>query len=335
MLARHGRAWLVAGIAGACACARGEPAGFSGFVDAPVSSVAAQIPGRVVSIAPREGDRVRKDDVLAEVDSASYEAQVAQAEANVVRAQQDLKQAEANLTAALPTVTGAAADIARARATRDQTDADFDRLQKLYDAGAISPSELDAARARALEARAAYDAAIASKSSTRGRVGVASAGVDDARAGLAVSEAALEVARAQLAQTRITSPFDGIVVSRNLEEGEWAAPGTPIVTIEDTTRPWVRLDVAETTFRTLHLDQVADIRLVALPGRNFHGRVAQIGAEGDFALDRDVKRGRPDIRTFLVRVAFDEPPPEVRPGMTAEVRLGSETRPPRRPEARR
>lgn len=335
MLGGRRHAWIVAGAACTWACARGEPAAFSGFVDEPVSSVAAQIAGRVDVIAPREGDRVQKDQVLARLESAPYEAEVAEAEANVQRAKHALAEAEANLTAAVPTVTGAAAEIARARATRDEADADFDRVQHLYDSGAVSASELDAARAKALEARAAYDAAVASRSTTRGRVGAAAAGVEDARAGLAASDAALRLARARLEQTRITSPFDGVVVSRNLEEGEWAAPGTPIVTIEDTSHPWVRLDVPETTFGTLHLGQGADVRVVALPGRTFRGHVTQIGAQGEFALDRDVKRGRPDIRTFLVRVAFDAPPAELRPGMTAEVRLAPGTRAPRGREARR
>ena len=187
--------------------------------------------------------------------------------------------------------------------------------------------DLDTARARALEARAALDSAIAARSQTHGHVAAASSGIDNARAALAASEAALRLASAQLAQTRIRSPFDGVVVSRNLEEGEWAAPGTPVVTVEDTSRPWVGLDVPETAFGTLRLEQGASIRVIALPGRTFPARVTEIGAEGDFAVDRDVKRGRPDIRTFLVRVAFDAPPAELRPGMTAEVRLLDEARP--------
>jgi hypothetical protein len=75
---------------------------------------------------------------------------------------------------------------------------------------------------------------------------------------------------------------------------------------------------------------------IALPGASYAGHVAEIGAEGDFALDRDVKRGRPAVRTFLVRVAFDQALEQLRPGMTAEVRLLG-TPPPQatRSEARR
>jgi multidrug resistance efflux pump len=319
----------------ACGCARGDVPPYVGFVDEPVSAVATQVAGKVESMPVREGGHVRKGDLVAQLEASTYEAALVEAQANVERAKLAIKEAQAGFAAALPTVTGATADIARARATRDEADVELARVERLFRSGSLAQSEVDAARARALEARAALESMMAARSQTHGRVGVASAAIDSSRASLAASEAALRLADAQLAQTRITSPFDGIVVSLNLHEGEWAAPGTPIVTVEDTSHPWVRLDVPETAFRTLRLDQGADIRVLALPGRTFHARVAEIGAEGDFAIDRDVKRGRPDIRTFLVRVTFDTPPGELRPGLTAEVRLLDETLPPARPEARR
>jgi multidrug resistance efflux pump len=137
------------------------------------------------------------------------------------------------------------------------------------------------------------------------------------------NRAALELARAQLAEASLTAPFDGRVVTRNLEEGEWAAPGTPVLTVERGGQEWVRVDVEETRLSGLRLGQTAQISVVALPGRSFNGHVTEIGAEAEFAVNRDVKRGRPDVRTFRVRVAFDHPPESVRPGMTAEVRWDS------------
>lgn len=309
------------------ACTPKDAATHVGFVDAPVSAVATQIAGKVVIVGAREGDRVQKGQLLARLEASTYEAAVAQAEANVDRARQAVAVAEGNLTAALPAVAGASADIARARAARDVAELDFDRVEHLAASGALPPSELDATRARLLESRASLDAMIAARAGSQGRLATAHAALNDARAGVRSAEAALRLAQAQLDQTRIVSPFDGLVVSHNVEEGEWAGPGTPIVTVEDTSRPWVRLDVEETAFGKLRLQQVAAVRLVALPDRTYRAHVAEVGAEADFALDRDVKRGRPDVRTFLVRVAFDELPPLLRPGMTAEVRLTDEAIP--------
>jgi multidrug resistance efflux pump len=87
----------------------------------------------------------------------------------------------------------------------------------------------------------------------------------------------------------------------------------------------VRLDVGEGELAGLRPGATATATLVALPGRQFRGKVAEVGAEGDFALNRDVKRGRPDLRTFRVRVALEDAGEDVRPGMTAEVRLAEPT----------
>ena len=317
-----GRALALAGtFVAVCACRAREPLPFAGFVDAPVAAVASQLSGRVVRVLLREGEFVHREQLLAQLESSTYEAAVAQAEANLTRSREALAQAEGNLHAAAPAVTGASADIARAQATRDEAEIDYRRSRQLAATHSVPPSDLDAAHARLAEAQASLDSMIATRAQTRGRLAAAYAGVNDARAAVDSSQAALEYAQAQLAQTRVLSPFDGLVISRNVEEGEWAAPGTPIMTVEDTGRTWVRLDVPETMFGNLHVGQPARVRVLALFGRSFVAHVTQIGAEGDFAINRDVKRGRPDIRTFMVRVAFDVPPPQLRPGMTAEVSL--------------
>lgn len=314
-------ALALAGAAPLSGCrASGSPS-FAGFVDAPVAAVAAQVAGRVESIPVREGDSVRKGQLLAQIDAREREAQLAQARAVLAQAREGLRETQANLEAVLPTVQGAGADVARARATLDEAEANFDRAQELADGGAATPQQVDAARARLLETRAAVQSLGAAKASVQGRVGAAMAAVSNARAASRTAEAAVQLAEVQLAQSRVLCPFDGLVVSRNLEEGEWAAPGTPVVTVEDRTRLWVRLDVEETGIGAVRIGEPAQVVVVALGGRTLRGHVMEVGAEGDFALNRDVKRGRPDIRTFRVRVAVDEAAEELRPGMTAEVTL--------------
>ena len=172
-----------------------------------------------------------------------------------------------------------------------------------------------------LEAQARLESLTATRAATAGRVTASGAAVAAARAAVGTAEAALEVAKVQLAEAQVLSPFDGLVVQRNLQPGEWAAPGTPVVTVEDLSRLWVRLDIEETKLGDLRLGQIADVRVLADPTRLYRGHVVEIGAEGDFAVNRDVKRGRPDLRTFLVRVAIDEPASSLRPGMTAEVSI--------------
>lgn len=312
----------LAAAALASACRGGAPDTHSGFVDAPQAQVAAQVAGRVDAILVREGDRVKKGQVLARLDSSEREALLRQAQASLGQAQAALREADANLRAVQPGVTGAGADIARAQATLDEAEANFTRTQELARGDAASSRDVDTARARLMEARAALQSLTAGKSSAMGRVGAQLAAAASARARVEVAEAAVRLAEVQLAQDQVLCPFDGLVVNRNLEDGEWAAPGTPVVTVENTDRRWVRLDVGEGELPGLKPGAPARVTLVAVPGRTFQGRVAEVGAEGDFALNRDVKRGRPDLRTFRVRVALEDGGDEVRPGMTAEVRLG-------------
>lgn len=301
------------------ACTSREPPQFAGFLDAPVADVAAQVPGRVDAIDVREGDRVTKGQLLAALDARDREARVAQARANLAVTREALHEAEANLRAVLPTIGGAGADIARAQATLDEAEENWARTQQLVAGNVATAQQLDAARARLLEARAALQSLTATRAAVRGKVGAANAAVANARAAVTVAESAVNVAEVELAQARVTSPFDGVVVNRVLEPGEWAAPGTPVVTVEDHAQLWARLDVEETRLGGLRLGQGAEVRVIAVPGRTFRGHVVEIGAEGEFAVNRDVKRGRPDIRTFRVRVALDERAPELRPGMTVEV----------------
>ncbi len=297
----------------------------------------AQVAGRVESIPVREGDRVTKGQLLARLDAREREAQLAQARANLEQAREALKEAEANLRAVLPTVGGAGADIARAQATLDEAEENFTRTRQLVEGSAATPQQLDSARARLLEARAALQSLTAAGATARGKVGAAMATVSNVRAAVGVAEASVQVAGVQLAQASVLCPFDGLVVERDLEEGEWAVPGTPVVTVENHERLWVRLDVEETRLGGLALGQEVLVKVLALPDRTFRGHVTELGAQGDFAVNRDVKRGRPDIRTFRVRVAMDERSADLRPGMTAEVsiRPGAPAAPPLSASGRR
>lgn len=308
----------------ACACRPGAPGSHAGFVDAPQAQVASQVAGRVEAILVREGDRVKKGQLLVRLDSSEREAILRQAQASLGQAQASLREADANLRAVQPGVTGAGADIARAQATLDEAEASFKRIQELASGDAASSQDLDTSRARLMEARAALQSLTAGRSTAQGRVGAQLAAAASARARVDVAEAAVRLTEVQLAQAQVLCPFDGLVVNRNVEEGEWVAPGTPVVTVEDTARRWVRLDVGEGELAGLRPGAGATVTLAALPGRTFRGCVAEVGAEGDFAVNRDVKRGRPDLRTFRVRVALEGATDEVRPGMTAEVTLAGD-----------
>lgn len=125
--------------------------------------------------------------------------------------------------------------------------------------------------------------------------------------------------RDRLKDTAIRSPISGVVVSKALEVGEWVTPGTPILTVDDLSTIWARVDLQETDLGSIYLGKPAEIMLTTQPPMVATGRVMAIGQEGQFATETDVRRGRQDIRTFYVKVRVLQESRDFKPGMTAQV----------------
>jgi RND family efflux transporter MFP subunit len=143
--------------------------------------------------------------------------------------------------------------------------------------------------------------------------------VEQDQANLLSAQANVKFYADQIADAEIKSPVDGIIVSKALEVGEWVTPGVPIFTVDDLSTIWARVDVEETDLGSLYIGKSAQIELPTTPPEVFTGRVMAIGQEGEFATERDVRRGRQDIRTFYVKVQVLQAEGELKPGMTAEV----------------
>jgi RND family efflux transporter MFP subunit len=149
---------------------------------------------------------------------------------------------------------------------------------------------------------------------------------DDAASKVDVDRAAVQSAEAQvgyyqdqLRDTEIRSPIDGTVVYKALAVGEWVTPGTPILTIDDLSTMWARVDVQETEIAALRIGDPARVTLPGEPPVELPGRILAIGQEGEFATERDVRRGHQDVRTFSVKVRLEGDTTAAKPGMTAEV----------------
>jgi RND family efflux transporter MFP subunit len=143
--------------------------------------------------------------------------------------------------------------------------------------------------------------------------------LERARGAVVAAQAAVRYYRDQLNDTVIRSPISGIVVSKNLQVGEWVVPGMAILTIDDLSTIWARVDVEETDLGSIKLGSPARVRLATDPPQYYTGQVIAIGQEGQFATETDVRRGRQDLRTFYVKVRVLQANGDLKPGMTAEV----------------
>ena len=188
-------------------------------------------------------------------------------------------------------VAKADAELANALAELNNAEQTRRRDQELFAASIISAQAYDDALARAQKVRAAAKSA----------------------------QATLQYYKDQLGDTQVRSPISGIVVSKNLQIGEWVNPGTPILTIDDLSTIWARVDLEETQLGFIQVGSPAQVALPIRPPMVVRGQVMAIGQEGEFATETDVRRGRQDIRTFYVKVRLLQAQGIAKPGMTAEV----------------
>ena len=133
------------------------------------------------------------------------------------------------------------------------------------------------------------------------------------------AEAVVEAVKVKLANSRILSPADGVVITKNFEEKEVVGAGAPVITMADLAHPWVYIFVPEPKF--VKLGMKAKISVDSLPGRKFDGEVVRIYEQAEFTPKFiQTRRERVNL-VFRVKVAVDNPALDLKPGMPADVEL--------------
>ncbi len=258
-----------------------------GKVEAVASvDLSAEVPGRVQTLHVAEGDSVKKDDLLLVLDAEQYRSRVAQAQAGLNSTRASLRLAEAQL---------------------DKLSRDKDRQEAMNEKGLTSAEALD-------RARTDYQVQVAQ--------------VEAQRQDVARMEASVRDSRDDLKKTEYRAPVSGVISRLNIEEGEMAIvgtmnnPGTVILTISDLAEMQVVAEVDEADIIHVAVGQKAKITVDAIPDTSFDGAVVSVGSSG-----RGSGLGTVDEAiNFEVEVRFVTPDPRLKPGMTADVDIETETR---------
>ncbi len=210
-----------------------------------------------------------------------------------VLARLDSRQLESALASAKARLSSAYAELQRARAVAENATSQYQRTRSLTDAGAVS--------------RAEADAALATKRSSN-------ASVKAARAAITVAEAGVQQAELDLAYTTITSPIDGVVVSRSVDVGQTVAASlsAPVLFViaEDLRNMEVHTSVAESDVGRLQPGMDVELSVDAYPTETFHGTIKQVRYEATTVSN---------VVTYNAVVAVDNAELKLRPGMTANV----------------
>jgi len=275
---------------------------------------------RIAAVLVQEGDRVRKGQLLARLDTSRLEPQLAQAEAQAAAQRQvverlrngsrpeEISQARAN-------VESAKADVAKANSY-------YERLKSAAEISAgraVRQQDVDDARAAVRVADAKL--AVNQKALDLALIGPRKEEINENEARLRANEAQAALLRQQLADAQLVAPIDAVVRTRVMEPGEMASPPKPVLSLAVTDPKWVRAYVAEPDLGKVHPGMAAAIMVDSFPNRRFEGWVGFVSPVAEFT-PKTVQTE--ELRTSLVyevRVFVKDPSDQLRLGMPATVYL--------------
>jgi HlyD family secretion protein len=265
----------------------------SGKIEAKTSvDISADITGRIIQIAVREGDAVKRGQFLLQIDPAQYQAAVARAQGVVASTQAMLLQT---------------------KASRDQAQRAWNRARQLTELGdnLIAPETAEQAQT-ALE--------------------VAEANYQSTKAQLEQSRAGLQEAKDNLSKTRLTAPISGRVVRLAVEQGEVAVPGTfsretgLLMTIADLSVILAKVQVDETDVVRLTQKDSAEITIDAYPDTTFSGRVTKVSHSAKLTPTQTASGSNDRAVDFDVEITMQAPPADIRPDLSTTARIITDTR---------
>jgi HlyD family secretion protein len=295
----------------------------SGTVEATEAQLGFTVPGRVVSVRVREGDRVHAGDIVAALDTVEAAARQRQTVAQVEAARALLDELQRGSRPEEVQQSRAARDAASQRLADAQQD--FDRAQELLRGHVVSQQAFDKAQTGLDVAKSQFQQA--DEAFRLVEKGPRSERVAAQRAQLANAEAARAVSQAQLANMIIRAPFDGVVTVRHHEPGEIVAAGSPVVSLMNRDDRWVRIYVSEARIGAVRTGQRAVITCDTFRDRRYAGEVVTISSEAEFT-PKNVQTNEERVKLVYavkVRVVADSSF-DLKPGMPADVRLETPAR---------
>ena len=265
--------------------------------------VKSKASGIVKKLLVDAGDRVKKGQLLAQLDKDEIQAQVDQSRAALQAAEANLKSSEADFE----------------RAKLDAEAPDVPLLKRAYERalgmakdGVVSASALD-------DAQKNYELALNKQNVAKAQVTVLKAKIAQAQAQVAQDRANLAQLEEQLSYTDIASPIDGVALSRNVEIGDavssilvLGSSATLVMTLGDISEVYVKGKVDESDIGKVYLGQPARIKVESFKDKTFNGKVTKISPMG---VEKD------NVTTFEVRVSINNPGGELKAEMTANAEI--------------
>ena len=256
------------------------------------ANVSFLVSGKVVFVGPREGEFVKKGQVLARIDATDFNLSIKGAAAQAATAQAAMEKA---MHSARPEL------LEQARIGFERAEDEYRRMKMLYDAKSLAPNDYQKYKAAYERARQEFEQA---------KAGGQREDKEQARGAYNQAGANLDIARKALSDATLRAPVSGYISKRSIEPGDTASPGHPVFEIVQMDPVEVNVGVPETDIHLVKIGQKADIAVPALPGTSFQGNVRVINVSAD-----------PGTRTYMTRISVANPEHLLRVGMVAEATI--------------
>ena len=285
-------------------------------------NIGANAFGKITHLYVKEGDRVKKGQLLAQLENVQSSADVAATKASLEAARTDTVAAEANLNTAR-------ADMDRAVADADKSRLDWKRAEGLFQEALISRAEYESRKMT-------WQASEAGLAQAKARVEQAKAQLDSAQRHVTQTDATLTRAADVLQKTIYAAPYDGVITNLPVREGETVvigiqnAPGSTLMTLADMSVITAEVKVDETDIVNVKLGQPADVTIDAIPKKVFHAVVTEIGNNAivrstGVATSQSTSASQ-EVKDFKVVVTLSDPPDDLRPGLSTTAKITTATR---------
>ena len=368
---------IISGISGK----NGNVIRVSGNIEVIDAEVGFKIPGRVKERRVDEGEMVKAGDVIAVLESADLEEEVAEKEAvfraakaaweevkngsrkEEKEAAQAAKEKAAKYYEELQSgsrpqeIEAAQATLQSAEVEKARLADELERAKRLYhEKHILSAQEYQAQEAAYLVASAKWREALeryklvtlgprdeqkqqakAALDQATWQYKLVEAGPrqearDQAKARLDQAKAGLALAKTRLSYATVVSPLTGVVLSKNIEPGEYVSPGTPVVTVGDLAHPWLRAYIDEPDLNRVKYGQKARITTSRYPGKYYDAWVTFIASEAEFT-PKNVQTEKERTKlVYRIKIEAKNPNLELKRGMPADAEILLDSTPAQKPQ---
>ena len=287
----------------------------TGTIEVTKTDITAKVSGYLAELAIKEGDSVKRNQVVAKIDRPDLKAQLLRDEAALAKAKAQLRDLEQG--ARSQELQDAAAAVAGAESQAIKAKVDYDRYSRLFQDGAISTQQLDASRS-------AHEVAANALVSAQSRYSLLQSGnrpetIEAQRLEVDRSEAVLAGSRTQIADMTVTSPLSGRVLSKNYEMGEYINAGVSIATIGDLQDCWVKVYVSTEQLGQIRLGQSVKVKIDAYPDKTFKGAIKEINQNAEYTPRQSITQRERANMVFAVKVKIENAEEIMKPGLPADV----------------